>query len=439
MKKYILLLFISIITFQFSFSQTIDTLKLNNYFKSLDLNNKFMGSVALLKNGEIIYKNQVGYTDITTQKKPNENTKYRIGSISKTFTAVLIFKAVEEGKLNLEKTLDNYFPNLKNSNSITISNLLNHRSGIHNFTNEKEYLEYNTEPKTENEMLSIILKFDSDFKPNSKSEYSNSNYVLLSYILEKTYNKTFFKILKEKITQPIKLKNTFFGDKINLKNNESNSYSFNGEWEIQTETDMSIPLGAGGIVSTPNDLLKFSEALFNYKIISKNSLSKMKELEDNYGMGLFKMPFYDKYSFGHTGGIDGFSSVFGYFPEEKCAFALTSNGTNYDNNEISIALLNVLFNKPFEIPSFKVYELKSEELDKYLGIYSSSSFPLKITITKSEKVLIAQATGQSAFNLEAIQKDEFEFKQAGIVLEFDTSIKQMILKQSGGTFKLTKE
>lgn len=439
MKKPILILFISILSIQVSLSQTIDTLKLNDYFKSLDSNNKFMGSVALMKNGEIIYNNQIGYADIETKKKSNQNTKYRIGSISKTFTATLIFKAIEEGKIDLDQTINNYFPNIKNSDSITISNLLNHRSGIHNFTNDKEYLEYNTKPKNEKEMLSIISKFDSDFKPNSKSEYSNSNYVLLSYILEKTYNKTFSKILKEKIINPINLKNTFFGSKINLKNNEANSYSYKGKWNKQTETDMSIPLGAGGIVSTPSDLLQFAEALFNYKIISKNSLSKMKKIEDNYGMGLFKMPFYDKYRFGHTGGIDGFSSVFGYFPEKKYAFALTSNGTNYDNNEISIALLSVLFNKPFEIPSFEVYELKSEDLDKYLGVYSSPSFPLKITITKSRQVLIAQATGQSAFNLEAIEKDKFKFKQAGIIIEFDTNNKQMTLKQGGGIFKLTKE
>ena len=439
MTKSSVILLISILSVHVCLSQTIDTLKLNNYFKALASNNKFMGSVALMKDGKIIYKNQIGYSDIKIQKKHNENTKYRIGSISKTFTSVLIFKAIEEGKFDLDKTINNYFPNVKNSNSITISNLLNHRSGIHNFTNDAEYLEYNTKPKDETEMLSIISKFDSDFKPNSKSEYSNSNYVLLSYILQKTYNKTFSEILKDKIVSPIELKNTFFGGKINLKNNESNSYTYNGKWQKQTETDMSIPLGAGGIVSTPSDLLQFAEALFNYKIISKNSLSKMKKLEDNYGMGLFKMPFYEKYGFGHTGGIDGFSSVFGYFPEEKYAFALTSNGTNYDNNQISIVLLSVLFNKPFKIPSFKVYELESKDLDNYLGIYSSPSFPLKITIKKSDKILIAQATSQPAFNLEAIEKNKFEFKQAGIVLEFDAINKQMTLKQGGGTYTLTKE
>ena len=439
MIKNIIILFISIISIQVGLSQTIDTLKLNDYFNSLDSNNKFMGSVALMKNGEIVYNNQIGYADIETKKRSNQNTKYRIGSISKTFTATLIFKAVEEGRIDLDQTINNYFPTIKNSESITISNLLNHRSGIHNFTDDKEYLEYNTKPKNENAMLSIISKFDSDFKPNSKSEYSNSNYVLLSYILEKTYKKTFSEILKEKIISPISLKNTYFGSKINLKNNETNSYSYKEEWEKQTETDMSIPLGAGGIVSTPSDLLQFAEALFNHKIISKNSLSKMEKLEDNYGMGLFKIPFYDKSSFGHTGGIDGFSSVFGYFPKEKCAFAVTSNGTNYNNNKISIALLSGLFNKSFEIPAFETYELETENFDIYLGIYSSPSFPLKITITKSDKVLMAQATGQSAFSLDATEKDKFEFEQAGIVLEFDTKNNQMTLKQAGRIFILTKE
>ncbi|WP_111710199.1 serine hydrolase domain-containing protein [Lutibacter citreus] len=439
MRKKALIIILTFLTIQVSFAQTLDTLKLNDYFKSLELNNKFMGSVSLLKNGEIIYNKQIGYADIETKKKPNYNTKYRIGSISKTFTAVLIFMAVEEGKIDLEQTIKNYFPTIKNSNTITISNLLNHRSGIHNFTNNKEYFEYNTEAKNEQEMLSIISKFDSDFKPNSKSEYSNSNYVLLSYILQKTYNKTFAEILKEKITNPIGLKNTFFGRKIQLEKNESYSYIFKEKWIKQTETDMSIPLGAGGIVSTPNDLLQFADALFNYKIISKTSLTKMETLEDNYGMGLFKIPFYDKSSYGHTGGIDGFSSVFGYFPIEKSGLALTSNGTNYANNEISIVLLSALFNKPFKIPTFKTYAIKPQDLDKYLGIYSSSNFPLKITITKTENVLIAQATGQSKFSLDPTEKDIFKFEQAGIILEFDTKNNQMTLKQGGGIFKLKKE
>lgn len=437
MKKPVLLLFI--LSIQLSFSQSLDTLKLNAYFDALKANNKFMGSVGLLKDGAIVYTNQIGFTDVKTKQIPNPDTKYRIGSISKTYTAVLVLMAIEENKLDLNNTIENYFPNLKNNAIITIHNLLNHRSGIPNFTNDASCLGYNTTPKTESEMVSLITSFESAFVPDSKMEYSNSNYVLLSFILEKIYKKPFGAILNDKIVNPLQLKNTFFGGSINLNNNEAYSYVFTNTWEKQTETHTSIPLGAGGIVSTPKDILLFAEALFSYKIISEKSLLKMTTLTDNFGLGLFKIPFYDTFSFGHTGGIDGFSSVFGYFPKEKYGIALTSNGTNFNNNAITIALLSCLFNKPFEVPNFKTISLKTEDLEKYLGIYSSAGFPLKITISKKDAILMAQATGQPSFSLEAVKQDIFQFTQAGIVLEFNPELHEMTLKQGGGVFKLTKE
>ena len=162
-------------------------------------------------------------------------------------------------------------------------------------------------------------------------------------------------------------------------------------------------------------------------------------LQDNYGMGIFQIPFYDKKGFGHTGGIDEFRSVLYYFPEDKIAVALTSNGKTYDNNNIIIATLSSYFNKPFVIPTFKNIELRTEDLDPYLGEYSDAGFPMKITITKDNLKLFAQATGQSTFPLEATEKDKFEFLATGIKLEFKPNEKQMILKQGGGAFKLTKK
>ena len=439
MIKRIFITLIFGLIIQTGFSQTIDKAKLDTYFQELEKNNKFMGSVALSENGKIIYSKSIGFSDIETKTKADENTKYRIGSISKTFTSVLVFKAVEEKKLTLESKIIQYFPGIKNAEKITVGNLLNHRSGIHNFTNDTTYLGWNTRKMSENEMVKIIENGGSDFEPNTKAEYSNSNYVLLSYILQKTYNKTYSELLAEKITKPIGLKNTFVGAKINLKNNDCNSYSFTTNWEKESETDMSVPMGAGAVVSTPTDITKFAYALFNHKIISESSVDLMKTIKDNYGYGLFQMPFGDKKSFGHTGGIDGFSSVFGYFSNEKVGFAITSNGNNYIMNNISIAILSAAFNKPYEIPNFKVYELTSIDLDKYLGIYASKDLPIKITISKSDKTLMAQATGQSAFGLEATDKDKFKFDQAGIKLEFNPQAKTMILKQGGKEYNLIKE
>ncbi len=442
--KHISLIIFSLFIIFSGFSQSInkeiiDSKKLDAYFQALETNNKFMGSVAIIKNGDIIYRNQIGFSDVSNSIKPDSETKYRIGSISKTFTAVLVFKTIEAGKLSLNQSIKEYFPKIKNSSKITISNLLNHRSGIHNFTANDEYLTYNTKAQTEEQMLKIIIDGKSDFKPNSKAEYSNSNYVLLAYILEKIYSKSYSDILNDSIIKPLNLRNTYAGNMIDVKNNEALSYSFDKAWKMESETDMSIPIGAGSIVSTPTDLLLFSKALFNNTLVSKKSVAQMITLEDNYGRGLFKMPFYDMFSFGHTGGIDGFTSVQGYFIDQKCGMAIVSNGSIINQNDVALVLLSALFDKDYKIPSFKTHEITSEDLDKYIGIYKSSSFPMDITISKKGNTMVAQATGQSSFPLDATEKNIFKFDAAGITLKFNPELKQMTLLQGGAEYVLTRE
>ena len=165
----------------------------------------------------------------------------------------------------------------------------------------------------------------------------------------------------------------------------------------------------------------------------------MKTIQEKYGMGIFQVPFYDKIGFGHTGGIDGFGSVLSYFPENKLSIALTSNGMIYENNNIMIAALSSYFNRKFEIPTFNSIDLKTEDLDKYLGEYSSPKFPLSITVTKENTKLYAQASGQSAFPLDAVEKDKFEFTMAGIRLEFNPTQNQMTIIQGGRKNILTKK
>jgi len=218
MKNLILLI---LIFCQVAISQSFDKTKLDKYFNSLDDNKKFMGSVAVSKNGEIIYLKSVGYADINNKIKANNESKYRIGSISKSFTAILVLKAVENRKLELNQTIDKWFPTIKNSEKISVKQLLNHRSGIYNFTNSPNYLSLSTQAKTEEEMIEIIKAGGNNFSPDSKAEYSNSNYVLLTYILEKTFSKSYSELLNEYIINPAGLKNTYVFGKINTINNES--------------------------------------------------------------------------------------------------------------------------------------------------------------------------------------------------------------------------
>lgn len=438
MKKYLALVSLLFIYFA-TFAQNINSAKLDSLFASLAAHHKYMGSIAISQNGTSIYNKAIGKADIETNKDINTESKFRIGSISKTFTATLIFKAIDEKKLTLDQTILKFFPTVKNADKITIANLLNHHSGIFNFTNNPAYLQWNTQPKTREELVSLISERPSNFEPNSKAEYSNSNYVLLSIILEKLYKNPYAAILKEKIINPLKLASTYYGDKINLANNEVNSYSFNGTWNKQIETDMSIPLGAGAIVSNPKDLNKFISSLLDGELVSAESLAKMKTITDKYGMGLTGIPYYDKEGFGHGGAIDGFTSMLYYFPADKLAIAITSNGNTYNNNQILVAGLGAVYNKPFDIPTFKEVTLKAEDLEPYLGIYSAPNFPMEISITKRDNTLITQATGQSAIEMKALSKNTFEFAAAGIILEFNPSLKQMLLKQGGAQYTLTKK
>ncbi|SDI57693.1 D-alanyl-D-alanine carboxypeptidase [Chryseobacterium taeanense] len=435
------LLFLSAISFSnIAFSQQSVKEKLGNYFDSLFVHHKVMGSFAIAEDNRPTFIKVVGFSDVEKKQKANVETQYRIGSISKMFTAVLMMKAVEEKKISLDKKLSDFYPEIPNADKITIENLLQHRTGIHNLTNEAEYWQYNTKPQTESSLVNIIKKYKSDFEPGSKYEYSNSNYILLGFILEKIYKKTYAELIKSKITKPLKLTLTEVGGKIDTSKNQAKSYEFtNGKYELSSETDMTIPIGAGNIISTPRDLLNFILGLEQGKLVKKESLEKMKHFIDDYGYGLLKVPFDKHWGFGHTGGIDKFSSALFYFPDLKVAVAFSTNQSDMDTNEISIKMIETAIGKDFEIPSFKTMEIPENELQKYAGTYSSPDIPLKINIFIKDKKLMAQATGQGAFPLEATSNTRFKFDTAGIVVEFFPAKNQFIIMQGGTKNTFAKE
>ncbi len=421
-------------------AQSFDQEKMTEFFDHIEANDKGMGSIALSKDGKVVYQRAFGYVDRDKEMAANTDTKYRIGSISKTFTAVLILQMVEEGKLSLDTHLSKYYPTVPNADKITIAHLLKHRSGLFNFTNKEDYLTWMEQPQSKESLLQRIVDNGTEFEPGEKTEYSNTNFVLLSWIAEKVDGKPFADLLKERILTKTGLTNTYYGGKINTEKNEAQSYVKLGEWQPSTETDMSVPWGAGALVSTPTDLATFFYELFNGDLLTQESLDQMTDIQDGLGMGLMQLPFYERSAYAHNGGIDGFQSSAAYFPEDKVTIAYISNGVVLSMNDILIGALSIYFGKEYELPDFKpALELTSEQLDPYLGTYSSADFPLKVTITKKENTLIAQATGQPTFPLEAYEEHKFKFEQAGVKLEFVPENEEVILRQGGGEWTLKKE
>ncbi|MES2109119.1 MAG: serine hydrolase domain-containing protein [Bacteroidota bacterium] len=416
-----------------------DKPKLDSFFTAMSAHDQTMGSIAIAENGKIVYQKAIGYSQVDgkTKTPANLKTKYKVGSITKMFTAVMVFQLIEEGKLTLNTTLGKYYPQLSNAGKITIAEMLSHRSGLHNFTSDSLYMSYKDKPMSEADMVAIFAKQKPDFEPDTKAEYSNTNFVLLGQIVEKITGKSYREELKERITSKIGLEDTFYGTKSNTAENEAFSYYYLGEWSQLGETDMSIPGGAGALVSTPADLVKFIDALFTDKLISPANLEHMKTMRGNFGMAMFMMPFDDKTGYGHNGGLDAFVSELVYFPADKVAIAYTSNGQHYPFNNIVNGALSIYFNKPFTIPQFKTAPVIVTNLDKYLGRYISTKSPLKIAITKKKNTLFGQANGQMAYPLEAKGNDRFELGIAGLELQFDTVKHNFIYFQNGETYEFS--
>jgi len=368
----------------------------------------------------------------------SSETKFKIGSISKTFTAVLILRAVEHGHINLDDTIDGYFPEITNADKITIKHLLNHRSGIHNFTDSESFFDWNMEPISRPALLDTITDIGIDFEPDSKMSYSNSNYVLLTWILEDVFKMPYNALLGKYFSVPLGLDHTKVGGKINPAHSEAYSYENIKQGTKSDETDPSVTLGAGHIISTPSDLCVFIHSLFQGELITMESLDLMRpEDSDLYGLGLFTFPFYEHIGLGHTGGIDAFSSTLAYYEEDEVCFALTSNGRDYNNNDITIAVLSQVFDRPYDIPVFnEIVDLSSAELDQYLCTYAASELPIDLKVYKKGKILYAQGTGQPAFALAAEGNHVFTCQKIGLKLKFTPEDNSLLLEQGSGKFHM---
>ena len=412
--------------------------KIDSLLTYLNKNDKFMGALCIREGENVVYNKGYGFADIQNNIAADRLTKYKIGSITKTFTAVMIMQLIEENKLTLDTKLSRFYPKIPNAEKISIYDLLHHRTGIVDYINGDTITAKNIYRfHSKEEMIQKITDYKTLFEPGTKHEYSNSNYNLLGYIIETLTKKSYAENLQTRIVKKANLVNTYFpSEKINTAKGESYSYTNNGsQWEKITEWENSIAYSAGAIISTPADVTRFMYTLFDGKLIKPSSLEQMKEIKEGYGKALMQFPFGERRFYGHTGGIENFRAVVGYYPTEKLGISLIVNGDNFNRNDIMIGILSIYYKMPFPFPTFT--KVDPAILAKYTGTYASKELPLKITITEKDKELIAQATGQSAFPLTFKVEKTFIFASAGIEIIFGEN--SFVLNQGGMRFNFTKE
>ena len=180
----------------------------------------------------------------------------------------------------------------------------------------------------------------------------------------------------------------------------------------------------------------FADALFGGRLLTNESLEIMKTIKDEYGLGLFEIPFGENIGLGHTGAIDGFVSVYSHFADGNISYALISNGRNFKIGDINKAVLSAVYGKPYELPEF--YNVVSEDLDIYLGVYVSKKIGLDFIVTKEGNTLIGQI-GDDVFSFEAVDKDKFKYDPIGATFEFNPKKNTMTLFQYGAKLVLRRK
>ncbi len=421
------------------FAQTLDKAKLDQFFDRLAAKNKAMGSLVIAKDGNVLYSRAIGYGQIDgAEKKPlTAASRFRIASITKTYTAVMILQLVEEGKLKLTDTLDKFFPQVPNAEKITIVQILAHRSGIPNIRRDQATWKPG-EPVTKDEMLALIVKGTPEFEPDAKSSYSNSGYFLLGLILEKLTAKPYGQALEERINAKIGLADTYIATgRIDVTKGEALTYlNIGSDWKQGFETHPSIGFQ---LISTPGDMAKFIGSLFDLKLISQQSLNQMKSIRDGEGFGIVPFTFAGKTFYGNTGGGDNYGSWLAYEPEEKLAVSYATNAKVYPVANIVSGVVDIYYNRPFEIPALESIAVSPEILDKYVGVYSRVGAPKKWTVTRDGGTLLVQPGSEDAIAIEATADDKFQLFNGIVTFEFDVAKSQMILKRGPLPMIFTKE
>ncbi len=436
-------LLITIATLTVGHAQTLDKAKLDQFFDRLAEKKKAMGSLTIAKDDKVIYSRMIGYSQITaTEKKPiTAATRFRIGSITKMFTAAMVLQLVDEKKLKLTDTLDKYFPRVPNAGKITIAHVLSHRSGIHGIGGDPEYRSLREKGANPAELLTMIEKTGtSDFEPGSKFVYTNENFLLMGLLVEKLTGKTYQENLTKGITSKVWLKDTYAASSNpDPGKNESYSYRYGRDWDQDPDIHWSLFFGAGGIISTPYDLVKFITALFDGKVISKQSLALMTTMKDDYGFGMDVVEFGGKTYYGHTGGAQSYGAWLAYLPEEKLALAYTTNAKLYPVKNIISGIFDIYWNRPFQIPTFDTLEVSPEVLDRYVGVYSATGVPVTYTFTREGTKLFVQVSGSAPLRLEATAENKFQIDPPGIFFEFDAAKGEVTWKRGNGMRVFTKE
>lgn len=334
---------------------------------------KFNGTVLVANQGEVIYKKGFGWANMEWDIPNQTDTKFRIASITKQFTAMLIVQLVSENKLDLHVPISTYLPDYpkKNADIITIHHLLTHTSGIPEFDDFVYYRDIERDYYKPQELMKIFEEGELQFTPGEKFAYTNPGYVVLGVIIEKITGESYEQVLQDKILTPLEMHHTGYDNSRTVLKNRAAGYTpmyGRGNYLNVNYIDMSIPYAAGSIYSTVEDLYRWDQALYTEKLVPQ----KFRDLlfgeyintaGRHYGYGWFigEMPIGTSskkvQTMGHGGGMNGFRTHITRIPSSKSLVVLLSNSERAFLYEMEVAINGILYDEPYDPKKSVAYSL----------------------------------------------------------------------------------
>ncbi len=412
-------------------------------------------AVLVARDGKIVFQGGFGLADIAKKTPVTAETKFRIGSISKQFTAAAILKLAEEKKLAVTDPLAKFFPDFPRASDITLNHLITHTSGIHSYTDKPDFLNRVTQPIEPEKLIASFQNDPADFAPGAGFHYNNSAYFLLGEIVHKASGKPLADYLHDTFFVPLGMKDTGVFVNSAPPPGMANGYSFaDGKCEPALDWDMSWAGGAGALYSTVGDLFRWNEGLFGGRILNVESFKTATTPVTlpagtdgmKYGGGLVMSELKRLRAIGHGGGLNGWSSDLLRLPDQNCTVVVLANALPPPPELTPAAISHAIAEKLLADEIKKLPPLTEDKtvdpktFGAFAGRYDYKNAVLTVTVEDGH--LFAQLTGQQKFEIFPKAADEFFWKVTDAQVIFIRNEKREVISarhtQGGNTFNAPK-
>ncbi|NET31924.1 MAG: beta-lactamase family protein [Cyanothece sp. SIO1E1] len=445
MKNFLLgwLLLVCHVSFSQTLSDTID-----DYITPYVITGDFSGCVTISKENTIIYNQCFGKANHAFNIDNTLRTKFKIGSISKQFTATAILLLEEKGLLKTEDKLSKYFPSFRNVQDISIQQLLNHTSGIIDIFNLPAFSALSCQKTSLGELSEIILSTEVLFAPGERYQYSNGGYAILAQIIEHLTQKSYGDFLRQNIFEPLGMASTGHNNDHEIIEQLAIGYDPSGYRDLVSTNFISNELlkGSGSLYSNTDDMLKWIRALKNRSLLTKESSEKFfTNYGNNYGYGISIYSPFGKEAFGHDGRINGYIADYLHYKEDDLSVVVLGNVQSGVADFFRRDIAAIIFDKPVQTKAKKVLPAGNypADVERILGSYAFGPNFL-VHIEKIDGLIKARANEGSYSELIPMVDGKFFSRMLYSVVEFksdkDNQIVKMIwIDNDGNTFEGNKQ